>query len=136
MTDEEDPIQEKSWFIMPRWVVGIVVLWICGITAASGWGYLRQERITDDIEAENLARREAACVDADDSRAIIRQLSKDSPLEVGEALIEVLPEADPEVVEAFRSAMDRRLTTIVNQLPQRMWDERTQECVDYTEPRG
>ena len=128
MTDlDEDKPRSVT---VSRRLAGVILLWICLITAGMGWGLLRQARITNDIEAENLARREAACADANESRGTIRQLSKDAPLEVGEALIEVAPNAKPEVVQAFREAMDRRLTTIVNQLPNRHWDARIEECVD------
>lgn len=116
------------------WVAGLVILWICVITGVSGWGYQRQERIIKDQQEEAISRRESACEDGDDSRAIIRQMSKDSALEVGEALIEVAGgDADPEVIAQFRQVINRRLDTIVNQLPSRRWNPAKQECVDVME---
>ena len=89
----------------------------------------RLTQVVADLKAENLARREAACNDANESRAVIRELSKGGDLEVGESIIEVAS-ADPEVVAQFRDILGRRLTANVNQLPGRRWDARTEECVD------
>lgn len=102
-------------------------------TVAAVGGYFTSRDVAeqnDRLEAENLARQEAQCESADESRTVIRAMSKDSALEVGEALIEAVPDANPETVAAFRDAMNRRLTAIVNQLPGRRWDPDTGECVD------
>lgn len=121
---------------VPRWLVGFVLLWICAITAVSGWGYQRQEHTNDElarqneaIVAENLARLESSCESGDETRVLIRQVSKDGDLEVGESIIEVAS-ADPEIVAQFRDVLGRRLTANVNQLPGREWDEESQTCVD------
>lgn len=88
----------------------------------------------DQLEADRLAAREAACLNDDDTNTRIRRMSRDAPIELGEALIEVAggdgEPPDPVVVDQFRKVMQRRLDGIVNQLPARKWDPEAQECVD------
>jgi hypothetical protein len=127
---EEARVKERHRVAVPRWLVGVVILWICLITGVTAWGFLRLERNTDAIAGENLERREAACEAANETRGVIRDMAKNSALEAGEALIEVASEASEQTVAAFRSAIDRRITVIVNQLPGREWDPRATECVD------
>jgi hypothetical protein len=128
---------------VPRWVVGLVILWICTISAVSGAGWRHQEHTNRELERQNAAlsaeideRREAGCVSSNDTRDLIRRMSRDAPLEVGEAIIEVSTAQDdgtppdPAVIDQFRAAMARRLEGIVNQLPARRWDPDTGTCVD------
>jgi hypothetical protein len=134
---------------VPRWVIGVVVLWICAISAVSGVGWRNQEDTNRELErqnaalvAENLARREAGCEAGDETREIIRtiglQVGIASGVTGGEAIIKVASGGDsppePEVIEAYRRALtellEPALTDIVNQLPARRWDPETQECVD------
>lgn len=37
---------------VPRWAVGAVLLWICGITAATGLGFQRQNDQANDLRTE------------------------------------------------------------------------------------
>lgn len=109
------------------------------VVVSGAWGLWSVQRTSDEVVAEGLERREAACEQADELRAIIREVSRDGDLEVGEAIIDVA-DADPALVAEFRDVLGRRLTANVNQLPGRRWDEKSQECVDIevptTEPGG
>jgi hypothetical protein len=89
----------------------------------------RLEQVVADLKAENLARRESSCEAADETRQILRQLTRDGDLEVGESIIEVA-DADAGIVAQFREILGRRLTANVNQLPGRRWDPEAGECVD------
>lgn len=95
----------------------------------------RFDQAVEVIEADREAAAIRACESGDDVRALIRRMSRDAPLEVGEAIIEVASREDgtppdPKVIDAFRQAMQRRLDGIVNQLPARRWDPKAGECVD------
>lgn len=117
-------------------------LWACAGLAVAGIGFVRQERTIDELErqaavqeAETQARLISSCEAGDDVRALIRRMSRDAPIELGEALIEVASRDDgtppePEAIAAFREAMQRRLDGIVNQLPARQWDPETETCID------
>lgn len=59
------------------------------------------------------------CHRANDTRAVLRDLARDSTLAGGEALIDVFPGASPERVAVYREALDARLMTVVNQLKDR-----------------
>lgn len=109
-------------------------------TVAAVGGYLtsrdvqdqndRLEEVVATLEAETVARQREGCESGDETRTLIRVVSKGGDLAVGESLIEVFPEADPALVEQLRQALDRRLTDNVNQLPGRRWDSESQRCVD------
>lgn len=118
-------------------------LWACAGLVVAGIGFARQEHTIDGLErqqealeAEIEARRISSCEAGNDTRALIRRMSRDAPLEVGEAIIEVASREgneeppDPAVIDQFREVMARRLEGIVNQLPARRWDPEAGECVD------
>lgn len=115
---------------------------VVGMFAGGLW--LTEHRFDQSVaqlEAEGLARREASCEAGDETRQIIRQVTRDGDLEVGESIIEVA-DADAGIVAQFRDILGRRLTANVNQLPGRRWDAAAQECIDVeltpptTEPGG
>lgn len=134
----ESPFNGRTALLLRVAAVAVPVSLLLSAGAAVG-ALVASRQVAD----ENRDRREASCAAGDETRTILRQLSKDSALEVGEAIIEVAgggdEPPDPEVVRQFRAVMDRRLTAIVNQLPGREWDSAAQECVDIpltTEPGG
>ncbi len=135
--------------MIPKWFVGLVILWISAITAVSGWGYQRQEETNAELaaqnavlEAETAARQESLCVSADEARAQLRDIAKQSGITSGviggEALITAITQTggtpDEAAVDAYRQALTRLLAPalddIVNQLPGRRWHADTQSCVD------
>lgn len=125
MKDEASPFNGHTALLLRAAAVLVPLSLLVAAGAAVG-ALVASQQVRD----ENRARLEAQCESADETRVLLRALSKDSALEVGEALIDVVPDADPETVAAFRGAMNRRLTAIVNQLPGREWDEQSQQCVD------
>lgn len=62
----------RSPLRVPRWLAGLVVLWICGISAISGWGYQRQEHALDAIEHESEVRVASQCIQAWAAREDVR----------------------------------------------------------------
>jgi hypothetical protein len=60
----------------------------------------------------------AACIRANETRALVRDMTKDASLAAGEALIDVAGD-DPDAVERYRAALDARLTEVVSKLVDR-----------------
>ncbi len=77
------------------------------------------------VDQRTKIERDAAesCASGNETRQVIRQMSKDAALEVGESIIEVASQGDDtpsdETVTQFREIMARRLDAIVGQLEDR-----------------
>lgn len=76
------------------------------VIALSFGGYWRWQEVAD-------------CHRANDTRAVLRALTKDANTESGEALVDVFPNAPAERVEQYRERLDRRLTVVVSRLKDR-----------------
>lgn len=92
----------------------------------------------DELEADRLAARIAACEKDDRTNATVRQIGKDigitSGVTGGEALIGIAQDAPKETVDAYRSLLtkllDPALAGIVNTLPGYRWDPKAGRCVE------
>jgi len=127
-------------------VAAVVVplsLLLSAVAAVGGYVTSRDVQAQNDrIEAESLDRQRASCEAADETRAQLRDIAKQSGITSGviggEALITAITQTggtpDETAVEAYRQALTRLLAPalddIVNQLPGRRWDPDTQSCVD------
>lgn len=60
-----------------------------------------------------------ACERGNDTRAVLRSLTKEANTESGEALIDVFPKAPAERVNKYRERLDRRLDVVVSRLKDR-----------------
>lgn len=65
------------------------------------------------------AESETACRNANETRAVIRDITKDASMAAGEALIEVASGANAETIALYRQALDKRLTDVVSRLGDR-----------------
>lgn len=97
------------------------------VVAAGTWGIWSVRDLQQDQRAEITRDAVAACRTGNETRGVIRQMSKDAALEVGESIIEVASQGDDipseETVRQFREIMARRLDAIVGQLEDRDCDE-------------
>lgn len=121
-----------------RWLGALIVA--VSVLGLGVWWNDRSDERAEDRQA--LADAEAACDSANDTRATLRVISKESGITSGvtggEALITTIQQAggtlSPETVETYRQVLtellDPALTAIVNQLPARRWDPDTETCVD------
>lgn len=73
-------------------------------------GYNAWSRHTESI---------TTCRNANETRAVIRQITKEASMAAGEALIEVAAGADDETIALYRRSLDRRLTEVVSRLGSR-----------------
>lgn len=138
MTAPDAPFNGHTALLLRVAAVVVPASLLLSAGAAFG-GWLNSQDVRDQqdrLAAEIAERQQASCEAGDDTRALIRRMARDAPLEVGEAIIEVAGRdsndepPDPEVIDQFREAMQRRLDGIVNQLPARRWDPEAGECVD------
>lgn len=64
-------------------------------------------------------QEQLACERSNDTRAVLRSLTKEASTESGEALIDVFPGAPAERVNKYRERLDRRLDVVVSRLKDR-----------------
>lgn len=84
---------------------GGVVAFVLLVAATFG-GYWHWQNVAD-------------CKRGNDTRAVLRDLTRDANTESGEALIDVFPGAPPERVAQYRERLADRLTVVVSQLKDR-----------------
>lgn len=93
------------------------------VVAAGTWGLWSVRDLQQDQRAEITRDAVASCRSGNETRQVIRQMSKDAALEVGESIIEVASQGEntpsDETVRQFREVMARRLDAIVGQLEDR-----------------
>lgn len=93
------------------------------VVAAGTWGIWSVRDLQQDQARQVAVDARASCVLGNETRQTIRQVAKDTALEVGESIIEVASQGDdsvsPETVAQFRGIMARRLDAIVAQLEDR-----------------
>jgi uncharacterized protein HemX len=120
-------------------LLGVLLCAVAGL-GALGWWNDRRDDQADKRQA--VAAAQAACESGNETRATLREISKETGITSGqtggEALITALQElgrdVSPEAIETYRQVLDDlldpALTEIVNRLPGRRWDPDTQTCVD------
>lgn len=136
------------------------LLWgvVLGGTILGGavvWGFIRQDRINerldaqqDQMAADRLEAREARCRKDDEDNAKVRRSIVDGGLTTGttsgEAIITISQQtgraADPAVVDAYRKVQVKLLRPalegIANTFPSYRWDPVKQVCVEVPMDTG
>lgn len=102
----------------------LAYLFVVGMSAFGLWLVEhRADQQADALAVETEARALQGCERANEGRALTREVAAEVGVESAEAVIEVASQGDdppsPEVVEAYREAVRRRMEQIASRLEDR-----------------